>query len=134
MQNRRHAVNPLGHVHVAASQEHNDRVLVDCADLPDEFVLSARQLERPVRTLALGFWIEAYTNNYCVSLRGKGLGVTANGSLSSCYTETNDGTPNCFKIFEADLIRLARFQMSAIAVDCLGMALPVVDHSVVANV
>src|SRR5712691_4382943 len=134
MQNRRNTITPLAHVHVAPSGEHNDCVLVDRADLPDQLVLSARQLKGSVKTFTLRLWIKSYADDHGVSLRCERFGFAANGSLGSSNAETNDGTPNRLEIFEADFVGLARFQMSAIGIDGLGMTLPVIDHGVVADI
>ena len=56
VQNGRNIVNPSRHVDVAAGGQHDDHVLVDCADLPNEFVLSARKLERFGRNPPLPSW------------------------------------------------------------------------------
>src|SRR6267154_5966521 len=134
MKNRWNTITPLRHVHVAPSGEHNDYVLIDRADLPNQFILSTRQLEGSVKTLALRLGIESHANHNDVSLRGKRFGFPANGSLGSTNTEPNDGAAYRFEIFETDFVSLSSLQMFAIAIDGLGMPLPVIDHGIVANV
>ncbi len=134
MQKRWNTVNPLGHVGIAAGGEHDDRVLVDCTDLPDEFVLSARQLEGSVRAFAFRLRIKANANDHGVRLRSERFGLAANGRFGLSHAEANDGAAHRLEILEAKLVRVAGFQMCDIAVYGLGMALPVIDHGIVAEV
>src|SRR5579864_6159661 len=134
VQNRGSTVHPFRHVDVAAGGQHDNSVLVDCANLPDQFVLTSRKLKGPIRAFALRFRIEPDTNNYGIRLCGNRLGCTADERIGSSHAETCDRTTDCFEIFKADLVGVSGLQMPGIAINRLGMRLPVVNYGLAAEI
>ena len=66
VEDRRDLVDPLRHVDVASGSDHDDCVFVDCADLADQFVLSAGKLKSPIETFSFGLVVEPDANNDCI--------------------------------------------------------------------
>src|SRR5258708_39789267 len=116
VQKRWNSVNPLGHVGIAAGGEHDDRVLVDRANLPDEFILSARKLEGSVRAFAFRLRIKANANDHGVRFGSERFGLAADGRFGLSHTEANDGAAHRLEILEAKPVRTAGFQMGDKAV------------------
>jgi hypothetical protein len=57
------------HIDIAAGRDHHDDILIHKADLPNQFVLSARKLKRPIGALAFGLGIETHAHDHCIGFR-----------------------------------------------------------------